>query len=119
MKKLTVKVTTVEEIIDLDVYIHDLVSNYKGDITHLGDALGALNVGKFYGWKVLRIIYSPLAYRKYENILGFKFKDVLPEIAEFTHKSKGYKLVTTVHEFWKVVNRKVVIPSSERVATIE
>jgi hypothetical protein len=103
---------------ELDNHIHNLMGTYKGDLTDLADSVGALNFGRFYGWKVLSIIYSPLTYRKYQKILGLNFKEVLPEIAEFTERSKGYQLVTTLHDYWQVVNRRIPIEASERFGVV-
>jgi len=99
---------------ELDEHIYNLMATYKGDVTLLADAVGALNFGKFYGWRVLMIVYSPITYRKYQKVLGLNFKDVVPEIAEFTERSKGYQLVSKLNNFWKVVKREVVVEPSIR-----
>lgn len=90
---------------ELDNYIQDLKKNFKGDLTHLAAALGALDLGRTYGWRVLRIIYSPIAYRKYQKILGFQFKDVLDDETQYSKRSCGFKLVESASDFWKFADR--------------
>ncbi|MDD5754693.1 MAG: hypothetical protein PHN45_08090 [Methylococcales bacterium] len=102
---------TLEE---LDDYIFDLSSKYQGDLTVLANAIGALNLGKIYGWRVIRIIYSPLTYRKYQKTLNLEFKNVLPEVTDFSKRSKGFQLVSGINKYWKAVSGEFHIDSKER-----
>lgn len=96
---------------DLEDYLDNLKKTYKGDLTYLAAALGALDLGKIYGWKVLRIIYSSVTYRKYQKILGFEFKAVLPETTDYSMRSAGFKLVTDTKKFWEVAKGHFSIDS--------
>jgi hypothetical protein len=99
---------------EIDKHIYNLMATYKGDVTLLADAVGALKLGQNFGYSVLMIVYSPPTYRKYQKALGLEFKDVLPETAEFTERSAGYKLFNNIKDFWKIVKREVSVDPKER-----
>ncbi|MDD5353243.1 MAG: hypothetical protein PHS93_08805 [Candidatus Omnitrophica bacterium] len=103
---------------EIDEHIHNLMATYKGDITLLADAIGALRLGQSFGWAVLMIVYSPMTYRKYQKALNLEFKTVLPEKGEFAERSKGYQLVKDIKNFWKAVKREVYIDPKERTALL-
>lgn len=99
---------------ELNDYVDNLKITFKGDLTHLAAALGALELGKTYGWKVLRIIYSPISYRKYQKILGLEFKSVLKEETIYSKKSAGYNLSLKLGNFWDAVSRDYSMDSKTR-----
>jgi len=103
---------------ELDDYIYNLKTTFRGDLTDLAAALGALDLGRTYGWKVLRIIYSPVAYRKYQKILNLEFKEVLSDETDFSMRSAGYKLVDSVSKYWDIVSRKFALDSKIRTSTV-
>lgn len=91
------------EIFDFDAHIRGVVENYQGDATVLGNALGALVLGRYVGWRVLRVVYSSPAYTKYQKILGIQFKDVLRERDIYAKKSLGLRILDEVGGFWDFV----------------
>ncbi|MGV1046889.1 hypothetical protein [Limnohabitans sp.] len=103
---------------ELNAYIENLMQTYKGDLTLLADSLGALNLGKRYGWRVLRIIYSPMTYRKYQKALGLEFNAVVPEVTPLSERSVGYKIASKIKDYWAAVRREYGIDAKERVWTV-
>jgi len=99
---------------EIDEHIYNLMATYKGDVTLLADAVGALRLGQSFGWAVLMIVYSPMTYRKYQKTLGLDFKEILPEKGEFAERSRGYQLVKDIKNFWQIVKREISIDSKER-----
>jgi hypothetical protein len=99
---------------ELDDYFRNLMETFKGDLTDLADAVGALNLGKVYGWKVLRIIYSPVTYRKYQKILGLDFKEVLEDKTDFSERNRGYKIALELNKYWEIVQGAFSIDSKEK-----
>ncbi|TXI35537.1 MAG: hypothetical protein E6Q59_10825 [Nitrosomonas sp.] len=80
---------------------------FRGVGTTLESALGALVMGQYFGWRVLKILHNPATYRRYEKVLGVEFKDVCPEITEFGQKkSIGYAITEKLGSFWAVVMGK-------------
>lgn len=59
---------------------------YRGIGTTMESALGALIIGQYFGWRVLKLLHNPATYRKYEKVLGVEFKKVCPEITELGKK---------------------------------
>lgn len=99
---------------EIDDYIFNFSIEYHGDLTLLADSIGALNLGRIYGWKVLRIIYSPMTYRKYESALNLEFNKVLPEVTNYSKRSYGFKLVEGVNKYWQAVSGQFKLDSKER-----
>jgi hypothetical protein len=99
---------------ELTNHVDEVMKNFKGDIVELSNAIGALNVGRFYGWRVLRIVISNASYRKYQRILGLEFKSVLPETTIYSKKSAGYNLVVKAGKFWDAVNGIFKMDSKEK-----
>lgn len=99
---------------EIDEYILNLMENFQGDLTDLADAVGAFNLGRVYGWKVLRIIYSPVTYRKYQKIIGLDFKLVLKDKTEFSLRNKGYSLASDLGKYWETVQGAFTIDAKEK-----
>ena len=93
-------VAVMPEIFDFDAHIRGVVENYQGDATVLGNALGALVLGRYVGWRALRVVYSTGSYTKYQKILGIQFKDVLRERDVYSGKSLGLSILDEVGGFW-------------------
>ncbi len=83
------------------------MKEFRGVGTTLESALGALVLGQFFGWRVLKILHNPATYRKYEKVLGIEFKTLCPEITEYGQKkSIGYAITEKLGSFWAVVMGK-------------
>lgn len=115
---------------EIEQQILKQIQDFSGIGTTLESALGALVLGQYFGWRVLKLMHTPVTYRRYEKVLGVQFKDVCPEITvSGKRKSVGYAITEKLQSFWAVVmgKRKIddkgVIASEEeverRVAEIE
>lgn len=83
------------------------IKEFRGVGNTLESALGALIMGQYFGWRVLKILHNPLTYRRYEKILGLKFQGVCPEKTEYSEtKSVGYAITQKLGSFWAVVMGK-------------
>jgi len=51
-------------------------ADFEGDLDELESALGMLDIGHDFGWKVLYIIHSKRTIRKYERILKIKIREI-------------------------------------------
>lgn len=95
-------------------HIDKVASEYIGDISHLSSAIGAVMLGRVYGWRVIRIITSSKIYTRHQRILSLDFKQVLPEETEFSKKSIGYSIAKKLDKFWDVVNSKFKMETHEK-----
>ncbi len=100
---------------DLLKVIDQAVAGYKGDIRVLESAIGALIVGNKLGWKPLFIINSPGTIRRYQQILGVKFRDVMPDEGPLVHKSIGYAVTKQIGKFWETVRGTAPGKSAEAI----
>jgi hypothetical protein len=93
---------------------------FSGIGTTIESALGALIMGQYYGWRVLKLMHNPATYRKYEKVLGVQFKDVCLEITELgKKKSIGYAITEKLESFWAVVMGKRKVEGKGEIASEE
>ncbi|CAA6606399.1 conserved hypothetical protein [Rhodospirillaceae bacterium LM-1] len=76
---------------------------YKGNMDVVESAIGALAIGRRLGWRPLFIIHQRSTIRRYEKILGIKFRDKLPEVGVKADKSLAWKIAKTLSNYWKAV----------------
>jgi len=88
---------------DLLAHIDEQVRAYTGDLTQLERAIGALIVGRQFGWKVMLLVHDRRTIEKYSEILKVDFKEVLPAEGKYAHKSLGWAAAQKVASFWKAV----------------
>lgn len=86
--------------------LHRIMSDFKGDGTALGNAVGALVFSRVYGWRVARLMYSINSYGKYQKLLGIDFKEWCPEVTDLSRKSMAYKFALKAGQFWELVRGK-------------
>lgn len=94
--------------------IHD----FQGIGSTLESALGALVMGQYFGWRVLKLLHNPATYRRYEKALGIEFKKVCPEITDLgKRKSIGYAITEKLGSFWAVIMGKKKVPEKGNIAS--
>jgi len=91
---------TDEEFIE---FTEETIKNFSGQFDTLYSALGALLVGRYFGWRVLKLTLSPTTYSKYKKVLGIDYKDELEPLGFYSHKSLGLKLANKIGNFWDIV----------------
>jgi hypothetical protein len=77
---------------------------YEGDCTVLESAMGALVWGRIVGWHGLRVIHSSRTFKRYEEILGIEFREVLPEQTEQSERLNGIRLAKKFKKFWQAIS---------------
>ncbi|PTN10774.1 hypothetical protein [Nitrosomonas aestuarii] len=104
---------------DEQIILHQM-REFRGIGTTLESALGALILGQYFGWRVLKLLHNPATYRRYEKALGIEFKKVCPEITEMgKKKSIGYAITEKLGSFWAVVMGKRKVPEKGMIANKE
>jgi hypothetical protein len=88
---------------DEQKYLHHILATYRGPGDALRDAVGALMVGKVYGWRVLRVMYGGKLYAKFQRTLQLDFKEWCEPETEFAARHRGYQAALKVGDFWKLV----------------
>lgn len=97
----------------IESIINQAAKTYTGDMNVLESAIGALVMGQFFGWRVLRIIHGSSAYARYQRILGVRFMDVCPDHTKLSRRNNGYRWVEDFGAYWKAINEGL-IPSELR-----
>jgi hypothetical protein len=84
--------------------LDERVREYKGDITELERAIGAVFVGRQMGWKVLLLVHDRKTIKRYEETLDLEFREPnMPDVGEYAHKSVAWSAVQKVASFWRAV----------------
>ena len=93
--------------------IDQVVRDYSGMSDTLSSALGALAMGHYVGGGGLLMVHNGQTLRRYEEILGAKFSDLLPERTEQTERLLGIRIADKLGKFWAVVKNEIKIPEGK------
>src|SRR3954452_24357815 len=83
-------------------------TEFEGDATVLESAIGALVFGRLVGWHALRLMHAGRTFKRYEQILGVKFRDVLPDRTDQAGRLRGIRLADNIGKFWQAVTSGLV-----------
>ncbi len=100
---------------ELENMLKESAEAYQGDLRLFQAAVGVFVVGKLYGWRILRIVLAPVSYRKYEKILGIRFREHCQERTALADKSVGLKIADYLGDFWKVAEGIVAVKGKEQI----
>ena len=78
-------------------------TTYRGQADDISNALGALVFGQLYGWRGVYMTHSRAMIRRYESILGIKFRECMPERTDASQRILGVRIADEVGKFWAVV----------------
>lgn len=84
------------------------MEEFRGDATVLESAIGALVFGREMGWQAIRLIHAGRTFKRYEDILRIKFREVLPERTKKSTRMRGIRIADTLGKFWQVVTAGMV-----------
>lgn len=97
--------------------IMEACHQFEGDSSVLETAIGALCWGRVVGWHGLRLMHSSRTFKRYEEILGIRFRDELPERTVHSTRMNGIKLAENLGKFWQVITAGQVKAKDAREAT--
>jgi hypothetical protein len=83
--------------------------DFEGRFEVLESAVGALVIGRMYGWRVLRLVHDSRTSARYERVLGLKFKDVCPERGILARRSIGLAWADKLGEFWRIARGDIQV----------
>jgi hypothetical protein len=112
-KKLRGEIPSDGELVEI---VDRACNDYVGDATVLESAIGALVWGRVVGWQALRLMHTGRTFKRYEEILGVKFKEVLDPVTDQAERMKGYRMMKKVGKFWQAVSSGT-IPAREGAVT--
>lgn len=93
--------------------IDQAVRQYSGMSDTLSSALGALAMGHYVGWRGLLMVHNRQTVRRYEEILGVKFSEIMPERTDQTDRLLGIRIADQLGKFWAVVKSEIRIPEGK------
>lgn len=92
---------------DIVPHIDKVTQDFKGQINELEQAIGMWLVGRQFGWKVMYLVHDRKTIAKYEKILGIEFRNEVPDVGRFAHKSVAWVAAKKVSNFWKAVKGEI------------
>ena len=92
--------------------------DFEGDSSVFMSAAGALMLGRAVGWQGVRICMSASTYRKYENLLGVRFRDRLPDRCHDSTAIRGIRLVDGFGKFWQSLSGGLVPALEAKMASM-
>ncbi len=84
--------------------IDEACKKFQGDATVLESAVGALVLGRKFGWQGIRVMHSRVTYEKYEEKLGIEFAKVLPERGPDSERLAGIRIADKLGQFWRAIS---------------
>jgi hypothetical protein len=106
---------TVEHAAELERIERDAIANFSGQLDELSSAIGMLRMGDHFGWKVLVLIHNKRTIRKYEKILGISVREFFPEEGPSWERSRGYKFIKNIGNFWKGVSGDIKVENRREI----
>ena len=83
------------------------MDNFQGNSETLGSAIGALHIGRHMGWKTVYLLHTRATIKKYQEILGVDFREILDEETINSNRSVAFIAVQKVSNFWKAVKGEI------------
>lgn len=91
------------------------IKDFSGNTDNLVSAIGFIMLGRKFGWRIMFFMHSQTTVRKYEKILSVKFREVLPEVGEYSKKAVAYQALQKVTNFWKAVKGEIAGVKSKQI----
>lgn len=109
------EVKRADEMTDSEFFqlVLEKIRSYKGDISHLDEAIGLVVIGREMGWKHQRLISTAGSWKMATHLFG-DLKDFLPEKGTYYGKSVVCGVIDDTKRFWAVFNKVESMPRSER-----
>lgn len=98
---------------ELMAEIDKVSGEFKGQIDDLYTAIGMIVMGRFFGWRVLRLTSSRSQWTRATRLFG-DLKELMPERGKYAHKSMGLSIADKLGSYWDVVKGIVSVPMVER-----
>lgn len=98
---------------ELNDKIDEVTKGYKGDISHLYEAVGMIVIGRLFGWRVMRLTSGRRVWSDATKLFGDP-KELMEEKGRYYEKSVGAAIVDKMGNYWEVVKRHQVMPVQEK-----
>lgn len=96
--------------------VDEVAKEFRGQAPDLYRIVGAVMVGRLYGWRVVRLTVSGSTWTSMTKWFGDP-KEWMPPEGPLVHKSVGLKLVDRVGDYWGFIKGHVNrddVPALER-----
>jgi hypothetical protein len=97
----------------LNEKIEEVTKSYKGDISHLYEAVGMIVIGRLFGWRVMRLASGRRVWADATKLFGDP-KELMQEKERYYGKSVGAAIVDKMGNYWEVVKRHQAMPVQDK-----
>lgn len=87
---------------ELNQKIEQVCEEFHGQLDHLYQAVGMIVVGRYFGWRVMRLVAPARTWRLATKLFGDP-KLLMPERGRLAHKSVGLKLADRIGDYWGII----------------
>lgn len=94
---------------EIDEAIAVAIRDFRGYGPTLEAAIGAIYVGRAFGWEILYLMHNRSTLKRFEEILGNKisFKERLPANTELAQRNYAWVWANKFKSFWKIIRGEV------------
>jgi hypothetical protein len=103
---------------ELNAKIAELCETYRGSLEDLYRAVGMMVVGRYFGWRVMRLV-STRSDWTHATAMFDDPKMWMRDRDRFAYRSYGLHLADELGKFWEIIRGVVSIPAHDRRATID
>ncbi len=96
--------------------IDDVAKDFRGQFPDLYQLVGAVVLGRLFGWRVVRLTVSRSTWTKITRLFGDP-KQWMPDEGRLAYKSVGLRMVKQIGDYWGFVKgdfSRADVPNSER-----
>jgi hypothetical protein len=93
--------------------IERVTKDYRGDLSHLYEAIGMLVAGRHFGWRVMRLVSGRRVWADATRLFGDPCQ-YMPEKGPCYPKSLGMRIIDKTGAYWEYIKRNKAMPVQEK-----
>lgn len=93
--------------------IDDVSGQFVGQLDDLYKVVGMIVMGRLFGWRVVRLVSTPLLWRSATRLFGDP-KELMPERGKYAYKSIGLRVVDEMGDYWNVIKGVNPVPAEKK-----
>jgi hypothetical protein len=103
---------------ELNARIEELCETHRGQLDDLYRAVGMMVVGKYFGWRVMRLVSTRSDWANAVKLFEDP-KEWMRERGRFADRSLGLKIADEMGKFWEIIKGHVSVSAHDRRGTVD
>lgn len=109
-RKRKIPAVTPDEAKRIVDIVDDAILSFEGQVDEIEQAIGFYFMGRHVGWRAMVLMHDKRTIRKWEGDLGISIREAFPEIGPDAERSRAYRYVEKLSNFWKAVSGEEKVP---------